>query len=153
MKLLHKTPILVCSDLEEVIHQAEVERMTEMLFSLPNYDCEITVTFEDSYHKKINLPLYYESNPQRIMDFLETRDIKNGVDALVTNDNHLAFRAYGQSYTHEGKEGILTSFVVVRCYGEGRLSVYMSRFFATVSQSEIGLNKEESYVADLLGQE
>lgn len=153
MRRLHKTSILTCSDLDEAIHQAEVERLTERLLTLPNYDCEITVTFEDDYHKEINLPLYYESNPQRIMDFLETRDIKNGVDALVTNDNHLAFRAYGQSYTHEGKEGILTSLVVVRCYGEGRVSIVMSGHFATVSQSEIGLNKEESCVADFPGQE
>lgn len=153
MKLLHKESIRTCSELDEAIHQAETDQIMEVIFSMPDYDCEIDVTFEDSYHKKINLPLYYESNLHRIMDFLETRDIKNGVDALVTNDNHLAFRAYGQSYTHEGKEGILTSLVVVKCYGEGRLHVYMSRLFATVSQSEIGLNKEESYVADLLGQE
>lgn len=127
MKLLHKTPILVCSDLEEVIHQAEVERMTEMLFSLPNYDCEITVTFEDDYHKVMNLPLFYESNLHRVFEFLEERDIKNGVDSFLTDTGDLAFRAYGQNYTHQGKDGILTSLVTVRCFSEGRVLVNMAR--------------------------
>lgn len=153
MKLLHKESIRTCSELDEAIHQAETDRIMEVIFSMPDYDCEIDDTFEDSYHKKMNFPLYYESNLHRILDFLETRDIKNGVDTLVTNDNHLAFRTYGKNYTHEGKEGILTSLVVVKCYNEGRMPVDMSRPFATVSQSEIGLNKEESYVADFPGQE
>lgn len=39
-------------ELEEVIHQAEVERFSEMIASLPNYDCDIDVTFEDDYTKK-----------------------------------------------------------------------------------------------------
>ncbi|HEM3216526.1 TPA: hypothetical protein U0907_002222, partial [Streptococcus suis] len=47
MKLLHKESIRTCSELDEAIHQAEVERLTERLLSLPNYDCEISVTFED----------------------------------------------------------------------------------------------------------
>lgn len=153
MKLLLKESIRTCSDLDEAIHQAETDRIMEVIFSMSDYDCEIDVTFEDDYYKKMNLPLYYESNLHRIMDVIEMRDIKNGVDTLVTNDNHLAFRTYGENYTHEGKEGILTSLVVVRCYGEGRVSIDMSGHFATVSQSEIGLNKEESCVADFPGQE
>lgn len=142
MKRLHKTSILACSDLEEVIHQAEVERMTEMLFSLPNYDCEITVTFEDSYHKKINLPLYYESNLHRVFEFLETRDIKNGVDSFLTDDGDLAFRAYGQRYTHQGKDGILTSLVTVQCFSEGRVPVNMTRIFGGLEMDNLTKEKE-----------
>lgn len=142
MKLLHKESIRTCSELDEAIHQAEVERLTERLLTLPNYDCEMIVTFEDDYHKEMNLPLYYESNLHRIMDFLETRDIKNGVDTLVTNDNHLAFRTYGENYTHEGKEGILTSLVTVKCFSEGRVPVNMTRILGGFVMEDLTKVKE-----------
>lgn len=142
MKLLHKTPILVCSALEEVIHQAEVEQMTEILFSLPNYDCEITVTFEDDYHKVMNLPLFYESNLHRVFEFLEERDIKNGVDSFLTDDGDLVFRAYGQNYTHQGKDGILTSLVTVKCFSEGRIPVSMARIFDGLAMENLTKEKE-----------
>ena len=89
------------------------------------------MTFEDDYHKEMNDPLFYESNLHRISDFLETRDIKNGVDTLLTKDNHLAFRAFGENYTAKGKDGILTTLVMVKCFGEGRMPVDMSRYFST----------------------
>jgi hypothetical protein len=79
----------------------------------------------------MNDPLFYESNLHRISDFLETRDIKNGVDTLLTKDNHLAFRAFGENYTAKGKDGILTTLVMVKCFGEGRMPVDMSRYFST----------------------
>lgn len=142
MKLLHKESIRTCSELDEAIHQAEVERLTERLLTLPNYDCEMIVTFEDDYHKEMNLPLYYESNLHRIMDFIEMRDIKNGVDTLVTSDNHLAFRTYGENYTHEGKEGILTSLVTVKCFSEGRVPVNMTRILGGFVMEDLTKVKE-----------
>ncbi|CTE86293.1 putative conjugative element protein, partial [Streptococcus pneumoniae] len=47
---------------------------------MPNYPCEFEVTFLDDYHKKHNYPLFYESYLQNVMEFLESQDIKNGVD-------------------------------------------------------------------------
>ncbi|MGT2887112.1 hypothetical protein N1495_04060 [Streptococcus didelphis] len=131
MNLLHKKSILDCTELEERIHQAETNQLLEKLLSLPNFDCDFEVTFEDDYHKKMNYPLFYESNLHRISDFMETRDIKNGVDTLLTEANHLAFRAFGQHYTAEGKDGILTTLITVKCYGEGRMPIDMSRYFST----------------------
>ncbi|MGG6796423.1 UNVERIFIED_CONTAM: hypothetical protein KB582_11640 [Streptococcus canis] len=131
MNLLHKKSILDCSELEERIHQAETNQLLEMITSLPNFDCDFEVTFEDDYHKKMNYPLFYESNLHQISDFIETRDIKNGVDTLLTEDNHLAFRAFGQHYTAEGKDGILTTLITVKCFGEGRMPIDMSRYFST----------------------
>ena len=74
---------------------------------------------------------YLRTNLHRISDFLETRNIKNGVDTLLTKDNHLAFRAFGQNYTARGKEGILTTLVTVKCFGEGRMPIDMSCYFST----------------------
>ncbi|HFI0216800.1 TPA: hypothetical protein ACGO43_000300 [Streptococcus suis] len=142
MNLLHKTPILACSDLDEAIHQAEVERLTETLLSLPNYDCEMVVTFEDDYHKQMNYPLFYESNLHRVFEFLEERDIKNGVDSFLTDDGDLAFRAYGQHYTHQGKYGILTSLVTVRCFSEGRVPVNMARLLSGFVMENLTKGKE-----------
>ncbi|SUN48562.1 Uncharacterised protein [Streptococcus dysgalactiae subsp. dysgalactiae] len=131
MNLLHKKSILDCTELEERIHQAETNQLLEKILSLPNFDCDFEVTFEDDYHKEMNVPLFYESNLHRISDFMETRDIKNGVDTLLTKDNHLAFHAFGENYTARGKEGILTTLVTVKCFGEGRMPINMSRYFST----------------------
>ncbi|HFI0120133.1 TPA: hypothetical protein ACGPB3_000325 [Streptococcus suis] len=135
MNLLHKKSILECTELEERIHQVETNQLLEKILSLPNFDCDFEVTFEDDYHKEMNDPLFYESNLHRISDFMETRDIKNGVDTLLTKDNHLAFRAFGENYTARGKDGILTTLVTVKCFGEGRMPIDMSRYFSTPEQT------------------
>lgn len=54
MKLLHSKSIRNCTELEEAIHQGEVERFSEMIASLPDYDCDIDVTFEDDYHSELH---------------------------------------------------------------------------------------------------
>ena len=69
MNLLHKKSILDCTELEERIHQAETNQLLERILSLPNFDCEFEVTFEDDYHKEMNDALFYESNLHRISDF------------------------------------------------------------------------------------
>jgi len=115
MKLLHSKSIRNCTELEEAIHQAEVERFSEMIASFPNYDCDIDVTFEDDYHKEMNYPLDYESNLHRIFEFIETQDIKNGVDTYLTDENNLAFRAYGQGYSWNDKNDVVTTLITVKC--------------------------------------
>lgn len=134
MKLLHTKSIRECTELEETIHQAEVERFSEMIASLPNYDCDIDVTFEDDYHKEMNVPLAYESNLHRIFEFIETQDIKNGVDTYLTDENDLAFRAFGQHYVANGKDDLLTTLITVKSFGEGGSPIDMSKVFTSPSQ-------------------
>ena len=141
MQLLHSKSIRNCTELEEAIHQAEVKRFSEMIASLPNYDCDIDVTFEDDYHKEMNYPLAYESNLHRIFEFIETQDIKNGVDTYLTDENDLAFRAFGQHYMANGKDGLLTTLITVKCFGEGRSPIDMSKVFTPPTQA---LEKELS---------
>ncbi|MGF1399770.1 hypothetical protein [Streptococcus infantarius] len=141
MKLLHSKSIRNCTDLEEAIHQAEVERFLEMIASLPNYDCDIDVTFEDDYHKEMNYPLAYESNLHRIFEFIETQDIKNGVDTYLTDENNLAFRVFGQHYMANGKDGLLTTLITVKSFCEGRSPIDMSKVFTPPTQA---LEKELS---------
>ncbi|CIW21267.1 Tn5253 hypothetical protein [Streptococcus pneumoniae] len=42
----------------------------------------------------------------------------------------MAFRAFGENYTARGKDGILTTLVTVKCFGEGRMPIDMSRYFS-----------------------
>lgn len=135
MKLLHSKSIRNCTEQEEAIHQAEVERFSEMISSLPNYDCDIDVTFEDDYHKEMNYPLAYESNLHRIFEFIETQDIKNGVDTYLTDENDLAFKAFGQHYMANGKDGLLTTLITVKSFGEGRSPIDMSKVFTPPTQA------------------
>ncbi|MBS4750408.1 hypothetical protein KG091_04880 [Carnobacteriaceae bacterium zg-ZUI78] len=135
MKLLHKQSILGLQDLDEAIHHAEMDQLMLTILELPNYDCDIFVTFEDEAHKENKEPLAFESNIHRIFDVVEAQDIKNGVDAFLTSDHHLAFRAYGQSYTAEGKDGLLTTLVTVKCYGEGMTPIDMSKVLGAPRQT------------------
>ena len=119
MKLLHSKSIRNCTELEEAIHQAEVERFSEMIASLPNYDCDIDVTFEDDYHKEMNYPLAYESNLHRIFEFIETQDIKNGVGKVKVGDGvWLAKsdtdRAKGESVKIVGVDGVIVGSAFVK---------------------------------------
>ncbi|HFR3896725.1 TPA: hypothetical protein ACHVH4_002127 [Streptococcus suis] len=141
MNLLHKKSILDCTELEEHIHQVETNQLLQKILSLPNFDCDFEVTFEDDYHKEMNYPLAHESNLHRIFEFIETQDIKNGVDTYLTDENDLAFRAFGQHYMANGKDGLLTTLITVKSFGEGRSPINMSKVFTPPTQA---LEKELS---------
>ena len=141
MNLLHKKSILDCTELEERIHQAETIQLLEKILSLPNFDCDFEVTFEDDYHKEMNYPLAYESNLHRIFEFIETQDIKNGGDAFLTDENHLAFRTYGQLYKYKGQYEMVQCLITIKCYGEGMSPIDMSKVFTPPTQA---LEKELS---------
>lgn len=134
MKQLHKQSILECTELEEAIHQAEIDRISEVMASLPNYDCDISVTYEDDYHKHHWSPYALETSLHRYEDVIRQEDIKNGVDYFLTRDNALAIRAYGQGYTYQGQSGILTTLITVKPYGEGMAPIDLSQVFSTLTQ-------------------
>ena len=97
---------------------------------------EFKVTFLDDYHKKYNYPLFYESYLQNVMEFLESQDIKKGVDAFVDNHQNLVFILYGQGYRAEGREGILTTQVTVKAYDEDKKSINFSNLLDSLIVSE-----------------
>ena len=53
--------------------------------------------------------------------------MKNGVDAYLTDEQHLAFRLYGQGYSYQGKDELLTTLVTVKCFGEGMVPIDMGK--------------------------
>ncbi|EFY02725.1 Uncharacterised protein [Streptococcus dysgalactiae subsp. dysgalactiae] len=135
MKILHSKSIIECTELEEVIHQAEMDNIMNLVFELPDYDCELSVTYIDDYHKNHWSPYFLESNLHRVQELLQNEDLKNGVDVFVTEENDLAFKAYGQSYTYQGNVGVLTALVTVTCLGEGRSPIDMSKVFTPPTQA------------------
>lgn len=152
MKLLHNRSILDCSELEEGIHQAETERLVEVIEVLPNYDCTITIIYEDSYHSRKYPPRTIETSLSYYQDVIEQQDLKNGVDIFLTDDNHLAFRTYGQGYTYQGKLEIITSLITVKCYGEGMVPIDMSKivdYLKPELMNDLSIQEEEYHVSDL----
>lgn len=133
MKPLHHKSILDCTELEEEIHQAEMDNIMNLVFALPDYDCDLSVTYIDDYHKNHWSPYFLESNLHRVQELLQNEDLKNGVDVFITKDNALAFKAYGQGYTYQGSYGILTALVTVKCFGEGRAPIDMNKIFDSPS--------------------
>ena len=57
------------------------------------------------------------------------------MDVFVTEENDLAFKAYGQSYTYQECGGVLTALVTVTCFGEGRSAIDMSKVFTPPTQA------------------
>ncbi|EMG33466.1 hypothetical protein ACLMK5_06795 [Streptococcus anginosus] len=133
MKSLHHKSILDCTELEEEIHQAEMDNIMNLIFELPDYDCELSVIYIDGYHKHHWSPYFLESNLHRVQELLQNEDLKNGVDVFLTKDKDLAFKTYGQGYSYQGKDGLLTALVTVKCYGEGMVPIDMSKVFDSPS--------------------
>ncbi|CJH00871.1 Tn5253 hypothetical protein [Streptococcus pneumoniae] len=70
------------------------------------------------------------------MEFLESQDIKNGVDAFVDDHQNLVFVLYGQGYRAEGKEGILTTQVTVKAYDEDKKPINFANLLDSLIVSE-----------------
>lgn len=137
MTLLHTKSIRECTELEEAIHQEEMDSIMNLVFELPDYDCELSVTYIDDYHKNYWSPYFLESNLHRIEELLQNEDLINGVDVFLTEENDLAFKVYGQSYSYQENVGILTALVTVTCFGEGRSPIDMSKVFTPPTQEMV----------------
>ena len=103
---------------ETRIHDQEFENLMDQVFELPDYKVELDVTFLDEYHKEHDYPLFYESHLHNVFDFMESRDIKNGIDMYLDEEQNLFFVAYGQGYHANGKDGTITTKVLVKAFDE-----------------------------------
>lgn len=139
MKAINKQSILDCDELEKETHDTEMSQLDQALFALPDYPCDFKVIFLDDYHKEMNFPLVYESHLQQIFDFLESQDIKNGIDGFISDDNSLVFILYGQGYIARGKEGTLTTQVTVTAFDEQMKSVNFSKVLKDLVVAELSV--------------
>ena len=133
--LLFTTSAFGADEYQTWVHDQEFENLMDQVFELPNYKVDLDVTFLDEYHKEHNYPLFYESFLHNVFDFMESRDIKNGVDMYLDEEQHLFFVAYGQGYHANGKDGTITTKVLVKAFDEDGKIVPMT--------SIKGFNKKE----------
>ena len=134
MKLLHVKSILDCSDLELEIHYAETERLEDLMATIPDYDCDVTAVYVDSYYKENIPPRFYKSNLKNYQDFIQNEDLKNGADAFLTDDNQLAFKTYGQSYKYKGQYDMVECHITFKCFDDKGSPVDLSKVFTQPSQ-------------------
>lgn len=134
---------LTCSELEEEIHHAEMEQLQLAIMNLPDYSCEFYLTFVDDYHKMMNFPLEYESHLHQVFNFIDEQDIKNGVDPFLTDEGDLVFRTYGQGYTYQGKEGMLTAQILVKVFDDKGQALDMSEALTDMTKDHLTPQKEE----------
>ena len=50
--LLNSKSILNCNEEEEKEHNNEIEEISKMIYSLPNYDCAIIIKYVDKANEK-----------------------------------------------------------------------------------------------------
>lgn len=73
---------------------------------------------------------------------MQTRDIKNGVDAFLTDEGDLAFIAYGQGYSYKGKHDIIKEQVLVKAFDQEGKPVDFSPVLSRLHQPDLEYKKE-----------
>lgn len=99
MILLNSFSCLDCTDIES--HNQENIDIINKILSVCDYSCALICKYQDEAHR--NLEQRIEScDLSSIFEYIESRDIKNGVD-LLTDGEYLIFMLYGQNYTIQNK--------------------------------------------------
>lgn len=97
MILLNSKSILHCDELDEEIHNKEIQDAIDEIISYKDFDCALICKYQDIGHKNIEQRID-SCCFSELLEHLGTRDIKNGVD-LYTDGQYLVFLVYGQGYT------------------------------------------------------
>ena len=97
MILLNSKSILNCDELEEEVHNNEIQEIIDEVLKYRDYQCALICKYQDEGHKDIEqrIDSCYISE---LLEYLGTRDIKNGMD-VYTDGQYLIFLVYGQGYT------------------------------------------------------
>ncbi len=95
--LLNEKSILDCDENEEIIHNNEIQEIIDVIVSYKDYDCALICKYQDEGHKHLEQRID-SCSFSGLLEYLGTRDIKNGVD-LYTDGQYLIFLIYGQGYT------------------------------------------------------
>lgn len=96
--LLNSKSILECDEVEEELHNKEIDGIMEMINQLPNYDCAIIFTYIDILHKNKKEQIK-ECKLHECLEMVEYTDLKNGMDFIIDERNIMNIIVYGQLYT------------------------------------------------------
>ncbi|HHT7734557.1 TPA: hypothetical protein ACT2FU_001235 [Streptococcus suis] len=147
--LLHQRSILDCDCIEADGHHSEMDAILKTLFTLPDYSCRGSFTFEDDFHRDMNKPRQVEASLHTILDYLDAGDMKNGVDACLTEDGNLCFMTYGQSYIirDTGEMDFIRSSLTVRATDREGQRIDFGKHFVIPKSLEVEPLKQDKALA------
>ncbi|KRL84312.1 hypothetical protein [Ligilactobacillus equi] len=89
-----------------------IEECDALLSKLPNCECYVTVDYIDTYNRSKHETKELKLDLEDYYSLLDTLDIKNGYDVLLTDDNQLVFKVFGGGYEYKGKFEMVKTLVV-----------------------------------------
>lgn len=118
MKLLNKKSIIDCNDVEQVVHNHEIDKILNRLRYYQDFECAaIFKNFDEA--NKGKEPVIKQCNLYNCLDMVQYADTKNGID-LALVENFLTFICYGQEYSMKDGVHIKTTGIQIRPYGHSR---------------------------------
>lgn len=118
MHLLNSKSILDCDELEEEIHNQEIQDVLSKLSNYPNYDCAAIIKYFDEANKDKE-PIIKSCNLHNCEEMIEYVDSKNGVDIAIVED-FLTYIVYGQEYFKDVTYYITQIGIQIRPYDKNR---------------------------------
>lgn len=118
MHLLDSKSILDCNELEEEIHNQEIQDVLSKLSNYPNYDCAAIIKYFDEANKDKE-PIIKSCNLHNCEEMIEYVDSKNGVDIAIVED-FLTYIVYGQEYFKDVTYYITQIGIQIRPYDKNR---------------------------------
>ena len=119
--LLNSKSILNCNEEEEKEHNNEIEEISKMIYSLPNYDCAIIIKYVDKANEK-----------------RKYIDIKNGIDLVIEDNNIFSIHAYGQCYKLKDDFHFVETNIYIMPYDENRDFIDISNFLVANKEMKFG---------------
>ena len=135
--LLNSKSILNCNEEEEKEHNNEIEEISKMIYSLPNYDCAIIIKYVDKANEKRKEEIL-SCNMHDYLDMLEYIDIKNGIDLVIEDNNIFSIHAYGQCYKLKDDFHFVETNIYIMPYDENRDFIDISNFLVANKEMQFG---------------
>ena len=135
--LLNSKSILNCNEEEEKEHNNEIEEISKMIYSLPNYDCAIIIKYVDKANEKREEEIL-SCNMHDYLDMLEYIDIKNGIDLVIEDNNIFSIHSYGQCYKLKDDFHFVETNIYIMPYDENRDFIDISNFLVANKEMKFG---------------
>ncbi len=124
MHLLNTKSILDCDEIEEEVHNQEIQDILSNLSNYPNYDCAAIIKYFDEANKDKE-PIIKSCNLHNCDEMINYIDSKNGVDIAIIED-FLTFIVYGQGYYIDNISYQTQTGIQIRPYDSKRDFIFLN---------------------------
>ena len=124
MHLLNTKSILDCDEIEEEVHNQEIQDILSNLSNYPNYDCAAIIKYFDEANKDKE-PIIKSCNLHNCDEMTNYIDSKNGVDIAIIED-FLTFIVYGQGYYIDNISYQTQTGIQIRPYDSKRDFIFLN---------------------------